>query len=953
MAGLCLLSAEASRAAPPDLSFQPAPDADGVFDGDGATPTFEITLPPSSVLLHATPTGGSGPVDCQLDGSCTRLECRIDVVSGDQSAAVSSNSVAFIGGGSSEVRDVEIDCPRLGQPAGVLDSHAQLTCTLCKGITLQLDKSAICAQTVTRVWDVLCSASSKPEFASVPGAGQPIVLSANVGGSASSIVTVSNSGNAALEVTPQGLSGVLSILPLGKTTIAPGASADLTVSCAPTAFGDVTQSLGLATNDADEASNSYPVSCHGRAANAAVAPASGTPINLQTTIGSSASATITVANSGDATLTLAAAAPPLGSPFALLPNGSSVAPGASRDLTVSCIGNAVGTVNATLSFGTNAPDLPSVSYPLSCQTVAGAEPVFGSTPAPGGTIDLATTVGAVTQAGLQLGNSGVGTLSISASVGQGAPAGLLSVTPSASVGAGQVGALTVTCNGAGQLAGHYSSTLALSSNDPQRPSAAYTVNCDLAAVAAPEYASVPSAGTLSLVAEQGQAASVPLVVSNIGNASLTISSISLPAGPKISLSSAQGLATPIVIAPGASRTFSVACATSSTGSFSDAFSFSTNDADEGTVNYPVSCTVSASHAEFASQPAAPGNFLLRTVKGTDATAGLTVSNLGSATLTVAVLGAVAPLSVTSTPACTAGSPCSVPANGGTLALSVRCSAANTGTFDRTFVLSTNDSDEGSVNYSVRCLIDPPPAVYASTPAPGAVIPIGGTAGGTAGSTLQVSNAGVTGAAALHIDASGLVAPLSVAPTTADIAAGASRNLAISCASTSPGSFSQILSLASSDPARPVATYTVNCTMAAPPGPEFDALPAANTIIPIAAVAGLRSYSNIRIYNRGSSSLTVAAVQGGGPAITATAPGSPIAAGGFTDMQVSCGGNQRGQFLGTLTLTTNDVDEGTVNYYVSCTVSSSVPVDKRLRTVLLGSAFANGVVNDRMFSDGFE
>ncbi len=950
--GMGLAMAPAASATPPDLSFVPAPDADGVFDGDGASPSFEITLPPSSFLLHATPTGGSGPVDCQLDGSCSSVECRIDIVSGDQSAAVSSNSVAFIGGGSTAVRDVQIDCPKAGQPAGVLDSHARLTCTLCKGITLQPDKSAICGQTVVRVWDVLCAATSTPEFNSVPASAQAIGLAADVGSSATATLTVSNSGSAALDVTPRGLSGVLSIQPAVKTSIAAGASADFTVSCAPTAFGDITLNLDLASNDADEVDNVFPVSCHGRAANAAAAPATGSPISLQTTIGSTASTVITVANSGDLALTLAASAPPLGSPFALQPDGSSVAPGGSRALTLSCVGTTVGTVNATLAFGTNAPNLPGLSYPVSCQTVAGAEPVFGSTPASGGTLDLATTVGSSTQKTLQIDNTGVGSLSVSASLGSGVPAGLLSVTPSISVGPGQSGMLTLGCSGVGQAAGHYSTSLGLVTNDPQRSSAAYTVNCDLAAAAAPEFASSPAAGTLAVTAEQGQTASLALVVSNIGNAPLTIGSITLPVGPKISLTSPQGLATPITIAAGGSRTFNVGCATGSLGTFSDSFGFATNDSDESTVNYPVNCTVTASHAEFASQPAAPGNFLLRTVKGTDATASLVVSNLGTATLQVAPIGGASPLSITSAPTCTPGSPCLV-APGASFAFSVRCSAASAGVFDRSFVLSTNDSDESSVNFNVRCQIDPPPAALASVPAPDAIISINGTAGSLASSSLQVSNAGAVGASALHVDASGLVTPLSVSPASVDVAVGTPRNLSISCSSAIPGTFSQVLSLASSDPARPLARYTINCIMAPPPGPEFDALPPANTILPIAAIAGLRSSSNIRIFNRGSTSLTVSATQSGGPAIAATTPGSPIAAGGFTDMQVSCGGTQRGQFLGTLTLTTNDADEGTVNFYVSCTVSSGVPVSKRLRTVLLGSAFANGVVNLEVFKDGFE
>ncbi len=252
------------------------------------------------------------------------------------------------------------------------------------------------------------AAAPAPEFGSTPAAPGPIVLSTPVGTSQNGSATLANAGTANLTLavlTPP--TAPVAIVTSPASPVAPGASTSVTVSCTPTSQAVLTRNVVLDTNDTDEDPVTLQVSCRGTAGEFEFVAVPANPLLLVTDQGVQTSTVVAIRNTGDADLTLTASVGPV-NVYAVAPSvQQTVAPGATRSFTLSCLSAAAGTFDGTLQLGTNDPDDGEalVSVPLRCQANVVA-PEFDSTPAPNNTVRVYVTPGSPASAVIALRNLG-------------------------------------------------------------------------------------------------------------------------------------------------------------------------------------------------------------------------------------------------------------------------------------------------------------------------------------------------------------------------------------------------------------------------------------------------------------------------------------------------------------------------------------------------------------------
>ncbi len=211
-------------------------------------------------------------------------------------------------------------------------------------------------------------------------------------------------------------------------------------------------------------------------------PASGSTINVGTAaVGSPASTALAVSETGNAELQVAGHALAGANPgdFSVTPATLTLADGgAARNLTVQCTPAAAGLRTATLTVNHNASGSPA-TYTLNCTGTAAATPGYGSSPAPGSTVNVGTAnVGSPVSTALAVSETGNAELQVAGHALAGANPGDFSVTPATlTVADGGAENLTVQCTPA--AAGLRTATLTVNHNASGSP-ATYTLTCTCA-----------------------------------------------------------------------------------------------------------------------------------------------------------------------------------------------------------------------------------------------------------------------------------------------------------------------------------------------------------------------------------------------------------------------------------------------------------------------------------------
>lgn len=461
--------------------------------------------------------------------------------------------------------------------------------------------------------------------------------------SAAQTVTVSNSGTAALVLSSLSFSGAqASEFAIGAgstcaagTSVAPGSSCSVSISFTPAATGSRTATLAIANNG----SATLSVSLAGTGSSVPV-PVIALNQNALTftsqALGSSSVVqTVTVSNTGAAALQLSSIT--LGGTnagdFALAGNcaaGASIAAGGSCSLGVSFAPTALGTRTASFTIGSNASN-GSASIGLTGSAVAAPAPAVTLSPS---LIDFGSvTVGSSVSRAVTLTNSGTASL------------GLSGVSASGS-------GFSVTSNCGASVAAGASCTLTVSFAPPGTATSSGALTISSNATGSPHQLSLSGTGSaapLPVLAWSGSTAS-SFVDTALGNTSAALSFTLLNQGPgsaTLSTVSVQGAnagnfvpggtcAANTVLASGASCAVTVVFAPSQIGARSAQLDVGSNGTNPPPIVLSGNGVATAQATLSLSVPSV--TFPVVAVGGSAAPMPVTLSNAGTASLTITAIG---------------------------------------------------------------------------------------------------------------------------------------------------------------------------------------------------------------------------------------------------------------------------------------------------------------------------
>lgn len=314
---------------------------------------------------------------------------------------------------------------------------------------------------------------------------------------------------------------------------------DITVQVEPLNVGllNVTANVTTTSNDTIASNNTlnlttqvnpFGVPTPGYASS----PAPGSTVNVGTAnVGNSVSTTIQVSETGDA---------PLNVTLVNITGDFSVTGGLPmtlndgappQDITVTCTPTAEGLLTGQLTVQTNEPGTPTYVYNLECTGTIPPAPVYGSTPAPGGTLNVGTAlVGTPVSNTITISELGNAPLNVI----------LVGITGPNATDFAVTGGLPMTLNDGDppqnitvqctpSAAGLRTATLTVSSNETGTPTYSYTLECTGTAVPTPGFDSTPVPGsTISFgFAGIGGSLNETLRISETGNDALTVTFVNL------------------------------------------------------------------------------------------------------------------------------------------------------------------------------------------------------------------------------------------------------------------------------------------------------------------------------------------------------------------------------------------------------------------------------------------
>lgn len=571
-----------------------------------------------------------------------------------------------------------------------------------------------------------------------------------------------------------------------------------------------------------------------------------------------------------------------------------------------------------------------------------------------------TTVGAPVSRSFTVLNLGNATLTLGTLT---VPSGfVVTTTPAASLADGESTSFTVECSAA--ATGSFGGTLTLANNDPDESPYNFNLSCSVAASPAPEIdisgngVSISDGDASPALADHSDFGSTlvstpvsrTFTVANLGTASLTLGTVSVPTGFTVS---AQPVSP---VAPMSTTTFTVQCTAASAGSYSGVLSLANNDADENPYDFAIACQVNTLSAPeigiegngvsipdgSMSASSANGTDFGSTVNGTPVTRSFTVRNSGTANLTLGALSVPAGFDVLTAPAATL-------APGGSTSFSLACNATANGSFAGSVSLENNDSNENPYDFTVACTVTAAPAPEIDVQGNGVTIPSGsavasalnGTdfghpvAGNPVSRTFTVLNSGTA-----DLNLGTLTVPSGyqvVSAPSSPVTAGGSTTFTIACQASSAGSYAGSLSLANNDGDENPYAFALSCNVSAAPAPDIeirgngvaissgDASPSPSDHTDFgSAVAGTPVSRSFTILNTGTSSLGLSGLTVPAGFSTSAAPASPIPAGGSTSFTVSCDATNPGTYTGEVSLANTDPDpaESPYTFIIRCVVSAT-------------------------------
>jgi hypothetical protein len=449
----------------------------------------------------------------------------------------------------------------------------------------------------------------------------------NVGANSEQTLTINNTGTGTLNISSTAISGSGSFTiqsGSGSSSVPAGGTRSIVIRFSPTATGEVTGNLVLASNDPDSPTFNINLTGTGIAPEIAASPTSLDYGSVN--IGSTSDMIVTISNSGsaDLILTTTSIAGLNSSSFSITNGGgpATIASGASRDISIRFTPASTGAKTANLSIINNDSDEGTFTVSLSGTGIA---PEIGASPS---SLSFGNvTVGATSDLSVTINNTGSANLNISATSLTGSGSGNFSIT-------GGGGAATITAGGSKSITLRFSpsatgavlANLSIANNDPDENP--FTVALSGTGVS-PEINVSPTSYAFGSH-EINSSATTTFTVTNQGSATLSVTNASLTGtnASEFAINSGGGSFT---LAASASRSIVVAFNPTTAGSKTASLHIVSDDADEGTLDLALSGTgtvipdiaVSSASANF-------GSVLI----GAYAEATVTVSNTGTGMLSI-------------------------------------------------------------------------------------------------------------------------------------------------------------------------------------------------------------------------------------------------------------------------------------------------------------------------------
>jgi hypothetical protein len=413
-------------------------------------------------------------------------------------------------------------------------------------------------------------------------------------------------------------------------------------------------------------------------------------------------------------------------------------------------------------------------------------------------------------------------------------------------------------------------------------------------------------------------------IQNTGTSALTVGpTVSVPTGYSVVTQPASS------VQPDASTTLAIRLDASMGGSYSGTVSFATNDSDESPFNFTVSGSVAAPMPEI--RVSAPGGSNVAdnsgsvnfgtTSAGAPITQVFTITNDGTAPLSLGTVMVPAGFTVTGQPAATL-------AAGASTTVTVRLDAAAQGTYSGTLSFTTNDTDENPFNFAISGQVNAAVPEIRMLDGAGTELVDGsgsvdfGTTpfGVPVTRTFTVEN---VGAAALTLNTQiGLPAGYTlVTAPAATVAAGGSTTLTVRLDASAPGTASGSLVLTNNDGNENPYELALTGVVQAP---EIRVLLSGGANLPdgTGQIAfgvtpiGTAVDRTLTIENTGALSLTLGEVLLPTGFVLITAPAASLAPGESTTLTIRMTAAAEGVFGGTLSFATNDPDEDPFDFAVS-------------------------------------
>ena len=519
--------------------------------------------------------------------------------------------------------------------------------------------------------------------------------------SAARRVTLTNTGNQSLNIASIAASG-----DYAKTAttcgagLGPSASCTVDITFTPSATGTRSGTLTI-SDDAPNNPHTLALTGIGTDPQATLSP---TSIDFGShQVNTSATQTVTLSNGGVGALAISSIA--ISGDYTQTNNcPASLAASTSCTITITFTPAAQQTRPGTLTVTSDATSSPNTAS----LTGVGIQPVVSLNPTSldFGTIAVNTT--SATQA-ITLTNTGsqplvLNTIATSSGFAQ------MNTCPVAPTTIAIGASCTITIAFTPASVGPQSGALTISSNAPSSPHTLTLAGVGSGAV----YASAPAPGSVPMSSVIGLSNTISITVSNGGNQALTVSAPAGSVAAPFSITQTSGY----TIQPGvASQVIGVSCAPSSVGPFTQQLTYTTNDASKPTVVYSVVCTGTAAATPAYSSSPSPGSTWTvgAALVGGSISADLTVSESGTAALTVAAQGGSAAAAITGpnasdfTIVAPASFPITIPDGGAAQQLTIRCQPSAAGARTATLSLITNDPAQPTVSYALSCTGQASPA----------------------------------------------------------------------------------------------------------------------------------------------------------------------------------------------------------------------------------------------------